>query len=166
MSTKLFASLPVLWMISVFFGILPAHALSVDVVTIDGDRNIDFGQLKSVRSPEHSEPNVYNRQVKLTIDNTTSSRYLVSQIFKDEPRNPKAGPFDMNMIKCYVTVRDGSGVARIPHPQSVRRGEQDLYLSDATGADAELIVYYSMTIPPNQSAGRYDTSITYKVSTI
>jgi hypothetical protein len=142
-----------------------ASDVNIEVVTLGGGRHIDLGVLKSIEEDGSPVMDFFSKEIKLTITNAGSKRYIVSQRLDAPPMSDKGIRFDQERIRCHVLLNSGTGFVRVPVPTSLGFGTQELFLSNQNGEDTELIVIYDFRVPPFKEAGRYQTSITYEVRT-
>jgi hypothetical protein len=91
--------------------------------------------------------------------------YIISQTLQTEPRNQKGTRFPYGAIKFYVTLVSGNGAVRVVNRTDLQPGEQDLFYSDASGDPVTLLITYDLMMPEYQQAGRYYSTINYKIKT-
>ena len=156
---------------AVFFlclGTVPAISadLALDVSTAEGGTTIDFGPLKSLESDGSMPSGMYQKEVRLVVTSTQNRRYVLSQIVHSPPVGSRGEFFDLGLMSCYATIRQGDGELRVAHPTPLSTGEQEIFFSSGSGSTAEIILVYRIDMPPGNEAGIYNTSITYKVSTL
>ena len=137
-------------------------ALTMDVVSLDGSADINFGEI----DPQGQEGSMRTKEVRLIINNSPATRYAVSQIFQSPAIAREGGLFDMSLIRFYAKIRQGNGELRAMNPVPISNGEQEIFISDGVGENTELILYYMIDITDSSQAGFYNTSIQYKATTI
>ena len=140
--------------------------LALDVSTAEGGTTIDFGTIKSLESNGSLPSGMYQKEVRLVVTSTLKQRYVLSQIVHTPPVGSRGEMFDLGLMSCYATLRQGEGELRIAHPTPLSTGEQEIFFSSGSGSMAEIILVYRIDMPPGNEAGVYNTSITYKVSTL
>lgn len=143
-----------------------AADISLDVFTLDGASTIDFGTVKSLESDGSAPKGVYVKEVRLVVTSAQTRRYVLSQIVHSPPISSWGQLFDLTLMSCYATISQGDGQLRVAHPTPLSTGEQEIFLSSDRGGSAEIILYYRIEMPRGKEAGTYNTSITYKVSTL
>lgn len=140
--------------------------LNLAVIPADGRRHVDLGVLESVAKDAAPRPFVYEREIRLVIEHTGPGRYVVSQIFHAPPRGSNGEAFELSRIRTHARIRDGRGNIRLLSPTPAAAGEQEIFVSDDDGSAAELVVNYEIQVPPFQTAGQYETQISYRVKTL
>ncbi len=165
MRGRLLLVLVIAWMVG---SPIPAYAqVTLQVRAIDGgeSRNLDFGTANSL-GPEGGETlhsDTVIRRVRLTIASGSSGRYKVFQQVNEPWANPAGEPLPLESIRFQVSETQPRGDVRVPQPTPLELGEKEIYLSDPSGSGTELFVTYTAQIPVGQQAGRYRTSVTYRV---
>ncbi len=148
-----------------FFQALPCDAqeIEMEIVPVDGGRDIDFGSMDSV-VPDRGQT-IYSKEVQLRIVNRSGRRFVLSQYFQSPPISDEGRIYEPSLITCRVQLRGGDGEIRAPFSEPVETGEREIFLS---GEDeiTELLIVYEIRVPAFQDAGRYNASIAYKVSTL
>jgi hypothetical protein len=126
---------------------------------------VDFGTVRSLGPQGEPESEVVVRRVRLTIDSHSTGRYQVFQRMNAPWLNPAGKEFPLGAVRFFVSESPARGDVRVPNPTPLVVGDQEIYLSDAAGSDTELVITYSVQVPPGQQAGRYQTSVSYRVVT-
>lgn len=145
----------------------PAYAgVALQVSIVDGQKSntVDFGNVPSLTAGSEAGANtVVVRRVRLTISSSSLGRYQILQQPNGPWTNPMGEEFPFESVLFNVTETAPKGDVRVPNPTPMRSGEQDLYLSSASGEDTELLITYTAQAPEGQKAGRYRTSVSYRV---
>ena len=68
----------------------------------------------------------------------------------------------MSAIRFSLSETRTAGLNRFPNPVTLSTGEQELFLSDSSGSDEELLVTYAVQLPVGQRAGSYRTTVSYR----
>ena len=136
----------------------------LEVSTVEGGSTLDFGNLRSLEADGSPVAEAASRQVRLAVRAAAGSAYRITQVVNSEPRNQEGTACPLEAIRYSVTVEKGFGTLRASSPTPLSVGEQEIFISGETGEEAELLVTYDFMVPPVQKAGRYNATITYRVS--
>jgi hypothetical protein len=163
--TILFAAMCLCAWLIASAGLVCAQANLMEVSTVEGENAIDFGVLDSVPSESAYGNTADLRQVRLVVPNGIGQTFIISQTLQTEPRNQKGTRCPYNAIEFYVTLVSGNGSVRVVNRTGLQPGEQDLFISDPTGDPVTLLITYNLLMPEYQQAGRYYSTINYKIKT-
>jgi hypothetical protein len=137
------------------------------VVTMaDGNNSLDFGQIKSLQPDGSPVRAMTSKEMVLTIRTDLNQRYIVSQIANTLPTGSGGSVCPSEAMRYTVRIKNGSGEIRTPSRSVLRQGTEDVFISGLDGSAAEIVILYELAVPAGQKAGYYNSSITYKVSTI
>ncbi len=139
--------------------------VTLTVTPIDGTSSVDvdFGTVRSLGREGRPEGDVVFRQVRLTITSTGSQRYQVMQTVNAPWRNLGGDIFPIEAVESYVSDTQTDGIIRIPNPAPLKIGEREIFVSNANGDSEEFLITYTTKVPVGQLAGRYRTTVTYRV---
>lgn len=138
--------------------------LTLQVVPLQGSRDIDFGEAQSLGPQGEPQGDTMVRQVRLVITNSNSSqRYQIFQRMNEPWKNVAGKELPLETIRFYVAESKTSGIIQVPNPTPLTLGEQELFLSDSTGSSDQLLVVYTVQVPPGQRAGDYRSTMTFRV---
>lgn len=146
--------------------ILGANALAqnIQVQVINGGSTIDFGELRSLDAKGNPAGDLSRKQVRLTITNSNGNPYIVTQALQADPRNERGAELDRGAMTFRIELESGGGIVRTGDGQSFESGEEEIYVSDDAGSDAVLVVTYDFKVPGAQKAGRYHSTVSYRVN--
>lgn len=145
-----------------------AHAqVTLQVTPVEGaeSRDVDFGTVRSLGPHGESDSETVVRRVRLIIDSQSTGRYQVFQRMNAPWGNLAGEEFPLEPVRFFVSESPARGDVRTPNPVSLAVGDREIYLSDASGSDTELVITYTVQVPQGQQAGRYQTSVSYRVVT-
>ena len=140
-----------------------AVTLQVSPVQGGADLDIDFGTTRSLGPQGELESDTVVRRVKLTITSDSSKPYLVFQRINSAWNNATGKEFPGDSVRFFVTASQAGGAVRFPNPTALSVGEEEIFLSDSTGSDQELLVTYTVKVPVGQEMGHYRTTLTFRV---
>lgn len=143
---------------------IPAFAQNVnwDVSVIDGGSSIDFGRLRSLNSDGSETGEVSIRQVRITVPENLGRPYTISQILSSRPENQDGGAVSEEAIRFRVQQENGMGSLMTGNEEPLREGPQEIYQS-MDGSAASIVITYHLLVPSGQSAGRYYSSLNYRI---
>ncbi|PIQ82146.1 MAG: hypothetical protein COV76_05255 [Candidatus Omnitrophica bacterium CG11_big_fil_rev_8_21_14_0_20_64_10] len=155
------------WGLAVVLGIglagPAAAAVTLRVAPVEGGRDMDFGLARSLNPQGEPTGDRVTRQVRLTITSSDPGRYQVFQSAGGRWTDLQGEEFPLDAVKFFVAEANGRGIVRFPNPTPLTLGEREIFLSEPSGGDRELLVTYTVQVPAGQRAGRYRMNMTYRV---
>jgi len=144
----------------------PARAeVTLQVTSVQGSASleVDFGTARGL-GPE-GEPGMepVARQVRLSVSSDSGRPYRVFQRVNGPWSGPDGVEIPLGAIRFSISETQTSGSNRFPGPAPLSLGEQEIFLSDASGSAENLVISYVAQLPPGQRAGSYRTTVSYQV---
>lgn len=138
--------------------------VTLQVTSLQGSRDIDFGNARSLGSEGELESDVVIRQVRITITSTSSNRYQVFQRINEPWRALSGEDLPMENVQFFISEAAAGGTVRFPNPTPMSVGEQEIFLSsDNPGSSEEFLITYTIQVPPGQQTGDYRTTLSFRV---
>lgn len=143
----------------------PARAeVSLTVTSLQGSRDVNFGNTRSLGPEGEPESDTVVRQIRLTITSTSAGRYQVFQRTNEPWRNLAGEELPMENVRFFVSEASPGSTVRFPNPTPMTVGEQEIFLSAENPGDSEeFLVTYTIQVPPGQQAGDYRTTMSFRV---
>lgn len=143
----------------------PAGAeVTLTVASLQGARDVDFGNTRSLGPAGEPESDTVVRQVRLTVASTSARRYQLFQRINEPWRNLAGEELPMENVQFYVSEASPGSTVRFPSPTPMSAGEQEIILSAENPRDSEeFLVTYTVRVPPGQQAGDYRTTLSFRV---
>lgn len=138
--------------------------LQVEPVDSRQIQDLDFGDAQSLGPQGESESGTVVRRVKLSISSSSSGRYQVLQRINSSWANLANKEFPIDSVLFSVSESPSKGDVRFPNPSPLTFADQEIYLSDSSGSDTELLITYTVRVPVGQQSGRYRTTVSYQVA--
>ena len=149
-----------------FFFPNQGHAeFALDVETIEGIQDLDFGSVESYSPDGEPSSESVSRQILLMVRTDLQKPYRVTQILERKAVNENLNAIKPEAIQYTTVLRQGDGLLRAPSRRNLELGEQEIFLSNGTGDAAEILIQYDLSVPPAEQAGYYRTSIRYRLYT-
>ncbi len=125
---------------------------------IDEGFSLNFGSFRSGKEKEE-------RRVILTVRSNLGEPYQVSQIVPRKMMNEQGAALeDDNFQFSASTTETGVSLAQAAAP--VQTGEHLIFTSDKSGTPENIILNYTLSIPPDSKAGNYTSEIKYSITTL
>ena len=138
--------------------------VTLQVTSLQGSRDVDFGNTRSLGPEGEMESDTVIRQVRVTITSTSTSRYQVFQRINEPWRNLAGEELPMENVQFFISDASAGSTVRFPNPTPMSAGEQEIFLSAENPADSEeFLVTYTLRVPPGQQAGDYRTTMSFRV---
>lgn len=138
--------------------------VTLQVTSVQGGASleVDFGTARGL-GPEGepgTEPMV--RQTKLTVSSNSGRSYRVFQRVNGPWAGPDGVEIPLGAVRFSISETRTGGSNRFPGPSPLSLGEQEIFLSDASGSAEDLVITYVVQLPPGQRAGIYRTTVSYQ----
>ena len=143
-----------------------AQGIHLNVSTAEGGSEIRFGQVQSLKEDGAPVTTTVTKEVILSITTDLNKRYMVSQMASSALVGAEGAVCPVESIRYTARIKNGSGEVRTVSQTSLHQGQEDIFISGDSGQPAQLTIFYELAVPQGQKAGNYNTSITYKVSTL
>ena len=142
--------------------------ITLTVTFVGGGSSLDFGHLKNLDNEGGTTTESSTRQIRLLMEPAAGNTkpYVVTQIVDSAPANETGTPTASNSIVYRVEEENGSGTIHVPQETPFVSGEQEIYHSSPQGGNAQLLITYDLVASPEQEAGSYAGSVTFRVSTL
>lgn len=141
-------------------------AFDLQVEILNGDTQLDFGQQESLDRDGRSIERVETQQVRLRVVTDLGRRYRIFQVFNGELHTPEQDQMPPGALRFFVTQTQGiGGVVHVLSSKPIQVGEEEIFLSESVGSEVELLIRYDFLVPPGQTAGNYQSAITYRLIT-
>ena len=137
--------------------------VTLQVTPIEGGRDLDFGSARSLGSHGEPEADTVIRRVRLTITPTSSGRYQIFQRVSEPWTNPAGRELPLQAVRFFISSTRTNGLVRFPSPTPLTLGEEEIFLSNESGGNEEILITYTIQVPPGQETGRYRTNLTFRV---
>ncbi len=124
---------------------------------------VDFGTTRSLGPEGQEETETVIRQVRLSITSSSGHVYQVFQRVNGPWVGPDGKTIPLESVEFLLAETKTSGTNRFPSPAPMSMGDQEIFLSDPTGTSEDLLITYTVKLPPGQRAGRYRTTLSYRV---
>ena len=145
------------------------NEITLTVSFVGGGDTLDFGRLRNLEKDGTPAAESATRQVRLNIQPVGGSTkpYIVTQILQQDPTNQTGGSAaSTDSILYRVQEETGSGTVRVPSQTPLAAGEEEIYRSNPSGGESQLLITYDLGTSPDQEAGSYTGAIMYRVSTL
>ena len=155
-------------MVLVIFGMAGGTAraeVTLQVTSVQGGAalEVDFGTARSLEPEGEPVTGPLVRQTRLSVSSTSGRPYRVFQRVNGPWTGPGEIEIPLSAVRFSISETQTGGTNRFPAPASLSLGEQEIFLSDATGSAENLVITYVMQLPPGQRAGSYRTTVSYQV---
>ena len=155
----------------VFAGIPLGRAqdeITLQVSYVGGRSSLDFGRLRNLQTDGTPAAESSTRQVRLVMEPVQGNTrpYIVTQIVDQEPSSEAGKAASSRSIVYRVEEETGTGTVKVTSETPLVAGEQEIYQSNPQGGNSQLLITYDLVTTPDQEAGSYTGSITYRVSTL
>ena len=155
----------------VFAGIPLGRAqdeITLQVNYVGGGSSLDFGRLRNLQTDGSPAAESSTRRVRLVVEPVQGNTrpYVVTQILDQEPTNEAGKATSPRSIVYRVEEETGSGTVKVTSETPLAAGEQEIYQSHPQGGNSQLLITYDLVTSPDQEAGSYAGSVTYRVSTL
>lgn len=130
--------------------------------SLDSASGLDFGAVEPAGS-EGPVRETVSRRVRLTVSNPSARPYRIFQRLDQPPFNARGASVAPEAVRFFETLLTGRGLTRFPNPSPLQAGETEIYVSNGSEENAEILLQYDLSIPAGQSAGSYHSSLTYRI---
>lgn len=139
--------------------------VTLQVTSVQGGASleVDFGTARSLGSEGELGPEPVIRQVRLSVSSDSGRPYRVFQRVNGPWSGSNGMEIPFSAIRFSISETQTGGSNRFPGPAPLSLGEQEIFLSDASGSPENLVVTYLAQMPPGQRAGIYRTTVSYQV---
>ncbi len=138
-------------------------AVTLSITSLQGGRDIDFGNARSLGPEGQLESDTVVRQVRVTITSTAGKPYQIFQEVHEPWRNLAGEELPLENAQFFISGSSTGATVRFPNPAPVVLGEQEIFLSDGTGSSDQFVITYTIRVPPGQQAGDYRTNLSFRV---
>ena len=138
--------------------------VTLTVTSLEGGRDVDFGDLRSLGPDGEPEADTAVRRVRLTVASTSSGTYKVFMRVNEPWKNLSGGELAMEKVQFFVSEASAGATARFPNPTPMSLGEQEiLFFQNEPAGTTTSVVTYTLPIPVGQQAGNYRTTLSFRV---
>ena len=144
----------------------PAGAeVTLQVTSVQGvsSSEVDFGTARSVGPAAELGVEGLVRQVRLSISSDSGRPYRVVQRVNGPWSGPGGAEIPLSAVRFSISETQTGGTNRFPGPTPLSPGEQEIFLSNASGSSEQLVITYAVQMPAGQRAGPYRTTVSYHV---
>lgn len=140
-------------------------SVTLQVIPVEGGNqfDLDFGTARSLGLNGEPEADVVVRQLRIIVTSTSSAQYQIFQGVDGSWVNLEEEPLILGAVRFFISGVKTDGIVRFPNPAPLSLGEQEIFLSNASGGSEEFLVTYTVRVPVGQRAGRYRTRLTFRV---
>ena len=131
--------------------------LSLDVDFEEGSAGLNFGSFKRAQDKQE-------RRTVLHVRSNLRQPYQVSQILPKRLTNEEGGMIPDDRFQVEIKPAGTGAIAG--GVRSIQEGEALLFTSDEKGTPEELVLVYTLSIPPEVKAGSYNCEIKYSITTL
>ena len=144
---------------------LASAEVTLQVTSVQGGASleVDFGTARSLGPEGEPETEGAVRQARLSVSSDSGRPYRVLQRVNGPWIGPDGVEIPLSAVRFSISETQTAGSNRFPGPSPLSLGEQEIFLSDASGSAENLVITYLVNLPPGQRAGSYRTTLSYQV---
>lgn len=103
--------------------------------------------------------------MKVEVKSNTGERYQVTQNLANPLQNETGVAIPLENLS-FTSRSENAGGTITEAPTKLISNHQTVYISDAQGKSATILIDYTLNVPANQAPGNYSATITYTASTL